>query len=164
VFVCCFPCVSPLLRLSSLVCMLYTLPAYGVIFPCVCGLTLTSSILNHEIMHLHGMWISEHSIQWNNSGITETPDDGLRLKHVMKGRSDGNCCIADGIILLETYWCNEMLNYNIVITKKDLTVWHKYLTSCCQCIKKLPGTDITPFPCNRLTNAHNTKAQGEKMK
>jgi hypothetical protein len=36
---------------------------------------ITSSILNHEISHLHVMWISEHSIQWNSSGITETPDD-----------------------------------------------------------------------------------------
>jgi hypothetical protein len=39
-------------------------------------------------------------MKWNNFGITEPPDDDpLRPKHVVKGRSDGNNCIVDGIIL-----------------------------------------------------------------
>jgi hypothetical protein len=37
-------------------------------------------------------------------GITETPDDGhLWPKHVVKGRSDGNSCIVDAIILCKRY-------------------------------------------------------------
>jgi hypothetical protein len=44
--------------------------------------------------------ISGHSIQWNSCGIAETPDDVRLLpKHVVKGRSDRNRCIVDGIIL-----------------------------------------------------------------
>jgi hypothetical protein len=63
-------------------------------------LIITSGILNHEISHLHVMWISGHSIQWNSFGLTETPDDDhLRPKHVVHGRSDVNSCIVDRIIL-----------------------------------------------------------------
>jgi hypothetical protein len=63
-------------------------------------LIVTSSILNREISQLHVMWVSGHFIQWNSFGIAETPEDGhLRPKHVMKGRSDSNNCIVDGIIL-----------------------------------------------------------------
>jgi hypothetical protein len=61
--------------------------------------SITSTILNHEISHLHVMWINGHSIQWNIFGITETPGGGrLRPKHVVKGRSDGSSCIVDGMI------------------------------------------------------------------
>jgi hypothetical protein len=43
------------------------------------------------------MWISG---QWNNFGITETPEDGrLRPKHVVRGKCDKGSCILDGIIL-----------------------------------------------------------------
>jgi hypothetical protein len=37
---------------------------------------------------------------WNSFSIAETPNDGrLGPKHVVKGRSDRNSCIFDGIVL-----------------------------------------------------------------
>jgi hypothetical protein len=39
-------------------------------------------------------------MRWNSFGIAETPDDShLRPKHVVKGRSDINSYIIEGIIL-----------------------------------------------------------------
>jgi hypothetical protein len=56
--------------------------------------------MNQEISHLYVMWKSGHFIQWNSFGRAETADDGrLRPIHVVKGRSDINSCIVDGITL-----------------------------------------------------------------
>jgi hypothetical protein len=61
---------------------------------------MTDKILNHEISQLYVMWKGGHSVQWNSFGIADTPDDGhLGPKPVVKGRSDGNICTVDGIIL-----------------------------------------------------------------
>jgi hypothetical protein len=43
---------------------------------------------------------SGHSVEWNSSGLAETPDDGrLGPKHVVKGSSDRHSCSIAGIIL-----------------------------------------------------------------
>jgi hypothetical protein len=64
-------------------------------------LSTVTSILIHEISHLLLLRISEHSIQWNSFGITETSDDGrLRPKYVVKRRSVENSCIVDWIIII----------------------------------------------------------------
>jgi hypothetical protein len=101
---------------------------------------ITSKILNHEISQLYVMWKSGHFVVWNSFGIAETPDEGCtellglfwtivrilsnlsddgcsRPKHVVKGRSDSNSCIVNGIILCITVKiCHyrRFLNWDIV--------------------------------------------------
>jgi hypothetical protein len=61
---------------------------------------ITSNILNHEISQLYVTCKGGHFIQWNSSDIAETPVDGcVGPKHIVRGRSDRNSCIIDGIIL-----------------------------------------------------------------
>jgi hypothetical protein len=58
---------------------------------------------------------SGHSLQWNSSGIADTPDDGgLGPKHVVKGRTDRNTYIIDGITL-----CIKEIQYNLIETVKE---------------------------------------------